>query len=64
MVLVGSKRASPLQQMLLVVVRNMTAITVHEVAALIATASSMDAKTTEKEEEAMDTAKIAVMTHI
>jgi hypothetical protein len=41
----------------------MTVITVHEVAALIATTLSMDARTTE-EEEAVDTVEIAVTTRI
>jgi hypothetical protein len=49
--------------MLLVVVRNMTTITIHEVAALIAIVPSMDARTIkEEEEEAVDTAKITMMT--
>jgi hypothetical protein len=43
-------------------VRNMTAITVHEVAALIAIVPSMDARTIKEEEEAVDTAEITVMT--
>jgi hypothetical protein len=51
--------------MSLVVVRNMTTITVHEVAALIATDPSMDARTTEEEEEeAVDTAEITVTTRV
>jgi hypothetical protein len=61
MALVEPKRASPLLRTLLIVVRNMTAITVHEVAALIAIVPSMDARTIE-EEEVVDTAEIAVMT--
>jgi hypothetical protein len=49
--------------MSLIVVRSMTAITVHEVAALIAATPSKDARTTE-EEEVVGTAEIAVMTRV
>jgi hypothetical protein len=46
-----------------VVVRSMTATTVHEAAALIAAVPSKDARTTE-EEEAVGTAKTIVMTRV
>jgi hypothetical protein len=64
MALVELKRVSPLLRMLLIVVRNMTAITIHEVAALITIVLSMDARTIEEEEEEVDTSEIAVMTCI
>jgi hypothetical protein len=64
MVLEESKRASLLLQTLLVVVRNMTAIIVHEVAALIAIVPSMDTRTIEEEEEVVVTVVIAVMTRV
>jgi hypothetical protein len=62
MALVELKRVSPLLRMLLVVVRNMTAITVHEVAVLIVIILSRDARIIEEEEGEVDIAEIAVMT--
>jgi hypothetical protein len=49
--------------MSLIMVRSMTAITVHEVAALITATPSKDARTTE-EEEVVGTAEITVMTRV